>query len=161
MKNKSLLVLVVLCFCFMLFGCQTSKNALSVVLTDITTKDSTIRINYEQEEDYKNKYTDILIKSNQDNQKLKVALELDVYCCIKLEQKDKFYSLSQLIANAKIVKTEYEKYDDAVSKTYIFNSQNDVKLNFVAVVGELNENTNSLVNTFNVSKELTLEVKKT
>ena len=164
MKKRIRLFSILMCACLVLFGCQSSKqNALSVKMVEITSAgstDATIKIDYEQEEDYKNKFTDILVKSDCENQKLKLALELDVYCCIKIEEKDKYYSLSQLIANAKIIKTEYEKYGDFVSKTYIFSAKNDVNLNFVVIVGDFDEETNSLTNTLFVSKELALEVKK-
>ena len=163
MKKRFGVFAILLSFCLLFFGCQDSQNALSVTITDVTSAgstDATIKVDYQEEEEYKDKYADILIKSDCDNQKLKLALELDVYCCIKLEEKDKFYSLTKLIANAKIVKTEYEKYDKIHAKTYIFGSKNDVNLKFVAIVGDLDENTDTLINTLVVSKKLDMEVKK-
>ena len=65
------------------------------------------------------------------------------------------------MANAKIEKTEYENYKTALSKTYILTSEdNDYDITMIAVVGDLDQNTNSLINLKYVSKEVTVNVKK-
>ena len=166
-KFKAIIVI----FSLVLFfgGCKIKQdslvqNAISVTIVDTSgagKNKTTVSVNYEAEKDYENLFTDILIKCTNGNQKVKLAEEPDVSLCIKFEEADKFYSLSKLIANAKIVKTEYENYKTALQKTYIFESEdNEYDITMVAVVGELDENTNSLKNTKLVSDQVTVNVKK-
>ena len=166
-KIKFFTILIVSIFIFC--GCEIKQdvmvnNAISVSIIDVSgagRSEATVNVNYQQEKDYEDLYTDILIKCTNANQKVKLLEEPDVMLCIKFEEADNFYSLSKLMANAKILKTEYENYKTALSKTYILKSEdNEYDITMVAVVGELDENTNSLINLKYVSKEVTVNVKK-
>ena len=156
-------------FCLFFAGCKIesdlqTQNAISVSIIDVSTSgrsEATVNVNYQEEKDYNHLYTDILIKCSNGDQKVKLAEEPDVLLCIKFEQADTYYSLSKLMANAKIVKTEYENYKTALQKTYILSSEdNEYTITMIAVVGELEENTNSLKNIKYVSKEVEVQVKK-
>ena len=164
------LVCILICFCLVFFcGCEIkqdlmTQNAISVSIIDVSgagRSEATVNVNYQQEEDYKDLFTDILIKCSNGDQKVKLAEEPDVLLCIKFEQADTYYSLSKLMANAKILKTEYENYKNALAKTFILSSEdNEYNITMVAVVGELDQSTNSLKNIRYISKELMVTVKK-
>ena len=166
--KKFVAMFMLLCL-FVLGGCEINQdqiiqNAISVTITDVysaSRNETTVNILYQQEDDYKDLFSDILIKCSNGNQKVKLAEEPQVMLCIKFEQADTYYSLSQLMANAKIQKTEYEKYKTALQKTFILSSEdNEYNITMVAVVGELDENTNSLFNLRYISKEVEFDVKK-
>ena len=60
-------------------------------------------------------------------------------------------------------KEKYEKYEDALTKFYLFNFKGDIKLTFRAVVGDIEDNKDKngqiLVGNDRVSDNFTLKIK--
>lgn len=157
-------IIAILCLLTLMFSaCNQEGNALSVSFSNATGAGSTdmvLAVLYEEEKDYKEKYTDLYVKSDTENLTIKIKKELSDFVSIKLENKDTYYSLTKLISNAKIENIAYTKYKDALSVNYIINCEQDCNLTFKAVVGTKAENGLSLLDVIDASKEFTLAVKK-
>ena len=162
MKNLKIFYIFMLIGVVFLSACNVS-NAQSVTFSDITgagSPDTTISVVYQEEYDYKQKATDIYIKSNVDNLIIQIKQELNNFITISLLQKNEYYSLSKLIANAKIDKVNYQNYSKAKNVNIIINSNQDCNLIFKAVVGDLDANGFELQNEIDVSKEFVISIQK-
>ncbi len=167
MKKIFVLVLCV-CLCF-LVGCETETKILSAHISDITGALSTnyaIKVTLDNEERLKEKYVDVQIKSNLDNQVLKFGQELGDNHIIIIPKKDYWYNLTYLISNSNgISKDEgYIKYEEYGDRVFRFSSQNDVKLSFRVVAGQTKQNEQTkeeiLVLSEEISEEVDIDVKK-
>ena len=157
---KKSMVIIWIVFVVIFSACSVEENAISVTFTDITLSGNTnitFFVKYEEEKNYKQKGMDILIKSDKDNVRFKIKKELEDFVEITLPQQNIYYSLSKLMQGNNF---EYVMYKSAVNKNYIINSYDDFNLTLKAVAGELSEYKTMLVDTFDISKEFKLEVKK-
>ena len=163
MKKIRLVVCIVLCFSLVFFaGCKQEGYAQSVTFSDITSagsKDTTFRVNFQNEKDYEKLGVDIWIKSKTAGATFKIKKELENFVLVTLENKDTYYSLSKLICEQKGEEFAYTIYKNAVSKSYIINSENEYNLTLKAVVGEISSYKALLVSPVDVSKEFLLQVK--
>lgn len=149
---------------FIVSACTFGENSICTNFTDITSpgsNDITFKVTFEEEKRYFDKGFDILIKADTNNAEFLIKKELDDFVKITLKDKDTYYSLYKLMADAKNRKFEYITYKNAISKIYIINSQSNFTLTLKAVIGEISQYKSSLLNTFDMSKVFKLNVKKT
>ncbi len=160
---KRLLTFSLVCMMFVFTACSLGENAISVSIYDITSygsKDYTFSVIYQEEPFYENKGSDIYIKSDIENLKLKIKQEYEDFVTIILTNKNEFYSLIKLISAAKDENVKFESYQNVLNSIYIMNSDKDANLFIKAVVGDITESKSMLYNTFDVSKTLKMEIKK-
>ncbi len=141
-------------------GCDLNNNALSVSFQDISqigADKSQIKINYQEEKDYKGKLTDILLKSSQEQTHLTFTIELGETYNLNLTLANTYYSLTKLISDINLKSADFINYEDAISKTFIISSNKPTELTFIAVVAELSQG-EQLVNYFEVSRPFTINV---
>lgn len=161
---KKLSILILALAIFIVSACTFGNNSICANFVDITnpsSTDITFKVTFEEERRYFDKGFDILVKSNENNAEFLIKKELEDFVTIVLKEKDTYYSLYKLMAEAENKKFEYMPYKKAISKIYIINSQNDYLLTFKAVVGEISQYKSSLLNVFDISKVFELNVKKT
>lgn len=157
---KNIIIAILVFASFVMSACANSGNAISVAFSDITSpgsKDITFAVKYQEEKMYEDKGTDILVKADEDNVSFRIKKELGEFIDIVLLQKDRFYSLTKLMQGENY---EYTIYKDAVAKNYIINSNQDFVLTLKAVAGQESEYKTMLLNSFDISKEYKLNVKK-
>ena len=160
---KKLFIIVLTFAMFMVSACGANENHICANFTNITNSgstDITFKVTFEEEKRYFDKGFDILIKSNTDNTEFVIKKELEDFVKITLKEKDTYYSLYRLMADAKNEKFEYTTYKNSVSKIFIINSENDFTLTLKVVAGEISEYKSSLLNIFDISKSFDLDVKK-
>ncbi len=162
-KFKVFFTFLILCMLFTFTACDLGKNAISVSIYDITSsgsKDYTFSVSYQEEDSYENKGSDIYIKSDVDNFKIKIKKEYEDFVTINLKEKDIFHSLTKLISEAKNENVKFLQYQNMLNSTYIINSETDATLEIKAVVGDITESKSMLYNTFDVSNTLKLNIEK-
>lgn len=160
---KKLFIIVLTFAMFMVSACGANEHHICANFTNITNSgstDITFKVTFEEEKRYFDKGFDILIKSNTDNTEFVIKKELEDFAKITLKEKDTYYSLYRLMADAKNEKFEYTTYKNSVSKIFIINSENDFTLTLKVVAGEISEYKSSLLNIFDISKSFDLDVKK-
>lgn len=159
---KKLFIIVLSFTMFMVSACGANENHMCANFTNITNSgstDITFKVTFEEEKRYFDKGFDILIKSNTDTTEFVIKKELEDFVKITLKEKDTYYSLYRLMADAKNEKFEYTAYKNSVSKIFIINSENDFTLTLKVVAGEISEYKSSLLNIFDISKSFDLDVK--
>ena len=152
-------IIVFLLTCLLILSACDGQNALSVSFSDATSSGSTsklIKVVYQEERDYEDKQTDILIKSGTDNFTFTITRELGESYTLNLPSSQTYYSLTKLIADRNLKTASFINYTDALSVSYILTSQGEGELTFLAIVGEDNNN-EMLANSFEVSRPFSLQ----
>ncbi len=170
MKKKFLGVfaIIILCAVFMC-GCQNETELRVAYISDITGALSTnyaVKVVRDKDERVEDKFFDLQLKSNKDEQIVHLNEENGSPIAIFLEKKDTWYNLTYLIGqtNGASVPAKLEKYDKGGSKVYSIKVDNDVELTMRVVVGDEKQNTQTgekiLVLSKEISDEFTLKCKK-
>lgn len=165
MKKFKLIAVILLIGCCM--GACQQRTPMTVTFGDITTSgstDTTFKVNYATETEFKNLYTDLLIRCETGETKLQIAKEYEEFITILIPDSS-WHSLTALIKSAQgeYGKETYGLYKDTVSVTYIINSEENTKVSFKAVVGTVEKNSSGgqlLMNKKEISKQFDLEVLK-
>lgn len=171
MKKIRNLILIVLCVCFsfVLVGCESETKVRSAFISDISGALSTrysIRVALEKDDRVNDKYVDLQIKVDKENQQLLFGEENGDAYTLRLERNDYWYNLNYLISrtNALKVEGEYQNYQDFGTKVFNFSANNDCKLTFRVVAGQEKKNEETgeriLVVSEDISEEVTIDVKK-
>lgn len=157
-------IITLLTMCF-LFGC-TSETPLNVNFKNGTLTGSenyVITAVYLEDKDIRDKFTDILVKSDTSDLNLSFTRELGDTYKIYLENAGTWYSITELISQNET--KDFAKFSQAEATTFIINSEKEANLQFKAVGGDYVYNREisegQLVNTFDVSKVFDLKIEKT
>ena len=112
----------------------------------------------------KEKGVDIYVKCDKKIDNVIVWEEGQEKQSIAFAEKDKWYSMTFLLAMAenKPNTEQFDKFGEALTQTYIFNSTERIKLTFRVVVGDVEPNVQGtgevLTGSMNISKEFVLKV---
>ena len=163
-KNIGIIILV--CFCAIMFSaCTSERTPLSVTFIDVSgamSADHTISIKFSEEKDYKEKYVDILVKSDTDGVELTLFQEFasdDDKIKLKLDKSTGYVSLDEY----KLFNLENEQtdsmvgYGDVLATNLVVNSNKEATLTFLAILGEKVEG--KFKKSAEISKEYTLQVR--
>ena len=164
--SKKIIMVLILCCIMFCCGCSTQRSPISVTFVDISgamSTDHTINIKFSQEDDYKDKYVDILIKSDTDGVELtlfkefssendKIKLKLDIGTGYVSLDEYKLFNLEKEQTDSMV------GYADVLATNLVINSNKDATLTFLAVIGE-NEN-GDFKTISEISKTYTLKVLK-
>ncbi len=171
MKKIERLFLMILCVCFCLTmaACESETKVRSAFISDITgalfTRYS-IKVVLEQDDRVSDKYVDLQIKCDHENQQLLFGEENGNAYTLRLPKSEYWYNLTYLISqtNGAGVEGSYLNYEDFGTKVFNLSSNNDCKLTFRVVAGQMKttEQTGEklLVLSEDISEEVTMEVKK-
>lgn len=150
---------------FVLCGC--ARETIVAFVRDGTSAGSdnyTININFVEDSEFEEKSIDVLIKSNTDNLSLTFKREFDEDTELFIENKDEWYSLTNLINTySSSIQEDYMPYIERSNMTLVIKSSQEAILKIKVVCGD--ETTNSqeqiiLVNQVDVSKEFSLDLGK-
>ncbi len=166
--KKCILIILCVCFCFLCVGCESQTSINAAHISDITSTKSTdygIKVTVDEDKRLEEKYIEIQLKASKENQTLTLGQELGSTYTIKIPKSDYWYNLSYLISQTNGVgtKTEYTPFKEYGSKVFMFSCDNDVKLTFRVVAGDVQEAESGdkvLVLSEPISKEVDLEIKK-
>lgn len=124
----------------------TAPGSSNYVITTIFLEDKRIH----------DKLTDIFILADSDETSLSIGKELGNKSQIFLSEKNKWYSLSDLMRQKST--PDFSTFAKAQTTTYIINAKEPVKLKFKAVGGTLNQDNSALTNLFKVSEIFELDI---
>lgn len=164
----SLTVALMICVCGVgLMACENATEIRAVSITEITTAGSDnygIRISYAEDKRIEKKGTDIQIKCDKKIDNVVVWHEGQDKRSIAFGEKDRWYSLTTLLAfsDNKPNTEKFEEFGEALTKTLLFNSGEKIKLTFRVIVGDIEPNIQEtgevLTGSVDVSKEFVLKV---
>lgn len=167
--KKFLVIFLCVCFSFLALGCESETQLRVATITQTSSPLSTqysIKVVLEEDDRVAERFVDLQIKSDKENQTLRFGEENGDAYTIVLKEKDYWYNLTYLISqtNGVGVEGKYEKYSDYGNRIYNFSSQNDVTLTFRVVAGKEKTNQDTgekiLVVGEDISKEVKIKVKK-
>lgn len=167
--ERLFLVILCVCFCFTMAACESETKVRCAFISDMTGPLSTrysIKVVLEQDDRVLDKYVDLQIRADQENQQLMFGEENGDEYTLKLPKSDYWYNLTYLISqtNGAGIEGNYLNYEDFGTKVFNFSANNDCKLTFRVVAGQTktNEQTGEeiLVLAEDISEEVTVEVKK-
>lgn len=163
------LILPIFCFvAIFMMGCENSTNLRCATIREITSAGSEnygVSVSFMEDERVKEKFVDVQVKANEECQ-LVFWEENGEKMTLNLYKKDDWYSLTSLIAIAqdKPNTEKFMPFKDAVTKTYIFNSEKPVELTLRVVAGDVEENSQKtgdvLVGSEDISDEFKLKIQK-
>jgi hypothetical protein len=162
-KRQLLLTFMFIFLLSVLTACQ--NEPILAYFADGTSAGSdnyTINVDFLEDNRFKDNYVDILLKSDIDNLTLDFKKEFDENLEITINQKEKWYSLTQLIVSAGS-EEEFEKLIDKIDMTLVIKSEQDAKLKLKAVCGDKHENSQGetmLINLTNISDEFVVDLGK-
>ncbi|MGI5842055.1 MAG: hypothetical protein ACOX6H_02015 [Christensenellales bacterium] len=165
MKKKFILAFV-LCFCFLtLFAC--AKEPIVAFFTDGTSAGSdnyTVNVDFADDKRFEKKFVDILLSSDTDNLQIVFKREFDEDTTLVLPEKDKWYSLTELLGKQNADNEEgFKPFNDKSDMTLVIQSDQDAFLKMKAVAGDVQENSQAqdiLINQVDISKEFVLDLGK-
>lgn len=166
--KKLFLIIICVCFCFM-SGCETETELRCAYISEMTgalSTDYAIKVVLDEDDRTQDKYVDLQIMSDKEEQILSFGQEGKESFSICLPKSNYWYNLTYLVSKTNGANAEggYEKYEDFGNRIYLFSAQNDVELNFRIVVGDKKTNQDSgeeiLVLSEPVSEEVKVSVKK-
>ena len=167
-KNIILIFLCIVLIGTCLVGCEKSTQINAVSFSEITaagSKNYAVRVSYSSDKRLEGKGTDVQIKFSKLG-KITIWNEGEEKIEYEIKDYDEWYSLTKIFADAKEEtkdKEQYEKYEDALTKFYLFNYKGDIKVTLRAVVGDIEDNKDKsgqiLVGTDRVSDNFTLKIK--
>lgn len=165
--SKVFITFLLLVTSVFMFACENSTILKCASISEITSAGSSnyaIKVNFYKDSRLEGKSVDIQVKSN------KIA---EVICWQENSEKltlnftdyDEWFSLTSLICDAqsKIGQEQFELFEDAASKTYIFNSEEELTLTFRVVAGQSEDNSSStgqiIVGSETISSQFNLKIK--
>ena len=166
MKNKFLVLILLVFTLSFLAGCEKSTQLRTAYIREITMAGSDnygVRITYDTDDRLEGKSTDVQIKFNNIGT-IKIGEEFQEKFEYKIEDYDEWYSMTAILAQAKgkAGEEKFEKYEEAISKTYQFQYDGQMKITLRVVVGDSEENSAGngeiLVGSESVSENFTLKI---
>lgn len=148
----------------MLSAC--SEDPILAYFTDGTSAGSdiyTINVDYDEDSRFESKYVDLLIKSDTDNLIILFKREFDEDTELVLEEKDRWYSITNLLTHQKGVKEEFQAFKGKADDTLVIESEQDAFATLKVVIGDIKENSQNeeiLINQTDVSKEYVIDLGK-
>lgn len=147
-------------------GCELpQRKPLTVTFVDVSgamSTDHTIKVSFAEEKDYKEKFIDILVKTDKDVQLtlFQQFAKDDDKIVLNITKDMGYISLDEYkLFNLEEVQTDsMVGYGDALETTLVVNSNKDATLIFLAVLGEKEDGSFKKVGV--VSKEYILNVKE-
>ncbi len=167
MKKISLFSFI-LVFCLFLVGCENSTMLRTAYITEITSagsKNYGVRINYAEDSRLEGKGTDVQVKFEKRG-KVNIWKDGDDKIEYYVEESDEWYSLTHIFAEEKEgvkSKEKFEKYEEVIGKTYLFNYDGKMVITIRVVVGDVEDNGDKtgeiLVGSEPISEQFKLKIK--
>ncbi len=167
-KGLLILMMVMLVSCGVMFGCEKSTQIRCASISEITaagSKNYGVRVSYSDDKRLKGKGTDVQIKFSKVGT-IKIWKENQEKFDYIIEDYDEWYSMTHIFNEADestVNGDKFEKIEDALTKTYLFNFDGSIKVTFRVVVGDIEENSEGngeiLVGSQPVSNNFTLKIK--
>ncbi len=168
MKKLSLISLL-FAICFIFVGCENSTQLRTAYISEITSagsKNYGVRINYAEDKRLKGKGTDVQVKFEKTG-KVTIWKEGDDKIEYYVEESDEWYSMTHIFAkegkDGVQSLDKFEKYEEVIGKTYLFNYDGAMTISIRVVVGDIEENGSNtgeiLVGSEAVSDQFKLKIK--
>lgn len=161
---KKTFLFVLLCFMLLtLISC--ARQPIVAFLIEGTSAGSdlyTVNLSFVEDELFKDKYVDILIKSSVDNLSITFKKEFEEDCDLFVENKDDWQSLTNLINISNSNQDEkFMPYNEKENETLFFESNTEATLTIKVVAGDKmtnSEDVEILVNQVDISRKFNLDI---
>lgn len=167
MKKSSFLALFLLILTpIFLFACENATMIRTAVISEITavgSKNYGVRISFANDSRLEEKSVDVQVKFNKTGEIL-FWEENNEKLTFVIDEVDEWYSLTNLIAKAndREGSEDFEKHNEARTRTYLFNFEGRININIRVVAGEKEENSSQtgyiLVGSEPISDQFTLKL---
>lgn len=163
---KSAIVMTLLC-AFILVGCENSTEIRAAAFSDISVSGSDnygVGVKFQTDKRLESKYVDIQVKANKAIENISIWEDNGVKYTFNFEEKDSWKSITTILVHGKEKPNteEFEKFDKANARRYLFSAKEKVELTFRVVVGDIEDNAQKtgkvLVSTEQISDEFKLKV---
>lgn len=169
MKKRSIIFSLTFMFCALIFltACENSTQLNCATINEITSAGSenyAVRISFQEDKRIKDKGVDVQIKFSEIGN-VKFWEEYGEKLDFNIEEKDRWYSLTSLIVQAKdrANSEKFVVFSEAQTKTYLFSSEKAVNITMRVIVGDIKQNSlkmgEILVGSEPISSEYTLKIK--
>jgi hypothetical protein len=172
-RNLFALIMLSVALCAFLMGCEQSTQIIASSISEITSagsKNYGVRISYSDDKRLNGKGCDTQIKFNKTGT-ITIWLEGQEKIEYEIEDIDEWFSLTTIFAKAtkqseevenEKTNVKFEKFEDSLSKTYLFNFDGSINITFRVVVGEITDSSDDtgeiLVETEPISNQFTLKM---
>lgn len=168
MKKGIVIITAVMLFaCSLMFACEKSTQIRTASISEITSagsKNYGVKVSYCEDKRLKGKGTDVQIKFSKTGT-ITIWQEGKEKFDYVIDDFDEWQSMTHILNSAYTPDKgdKIEKYEDALSKTYLFNYDGKMNVTFRVVVGQIEKNSDEtgeiLVGTQAVSDNFTLKIK--
>ena len=165
-KNRYFALFLLILLPIFVFGCENATFVRTAVITEITavgSKNYGVRISFARDSRMEEKEVDVQVKFNKTGE-LTFWEENGERLNFVIEEVDEWYSLANLIAVAKNREgfEDFEKHNEARTRTYLFNFDGRININMRVVAGEKELNSAEtgyvLVESEPISDQFTLKI---
>ena len=166
-KLKILTIFFVIFSCFGIVGCEDATKLNTAVISEITSagsKNYGVRISFFNDSRMEEKSVDVQLKFSKTGE-ITFWEENNDKLTFEIVEEDEWYSVTTLIAKAKDESgtEDFEKHNEAMTRTYLFNFDGNIEINIRAVAGQKTENEEEtgyiLVGSEPISQQFTLKIK--
>lgn len=168
MKKKIYAIaLLIFAISLFLYGCEKSTQLTTAHIREITMAGSEnygVRVTYAEDKRLNGKGTDVQIKFDNIGT-IKIGKEGEEKFEYRIKDYDEWYSMTAIFAQqeGKVGQEKFEKYEDALTKTYLIEYAGSIKITFRVVAGDIEENSEGsgeiLAGSEPVSDQFTLKIK--
>ena len=143
-KRAFLLTFLLILSCFFVFSCENATEIRTATISEITasgSKNYGVRVSFMNDSRLREKYVDVQVKFNKIGQII-FWEEHNERLTFEIDEIDEWYSLTSLIVNAKEQNgtEDFEKHNEALARTYLFNYDGSINVDIRVVAGEKEEN---------------------
>ena len=166
-KLKILTIFFVIFSCFCIVGCEDATKLNTATISEITSagsKNYGVRISFFNDSRMEEKYVDVQLKFNKTGE-ITFWKENNDKLTFVIEEEDEWYSVETLVAKAKDEggTEDFEKHNEAMTRTYLFNYDGNIEINIRAVAGQKTANEEEtgyiLVGSEPISQQFTLKIR--
>ena len=167
MKKYKFFIIFIAIFAFLaLSACESATTLKTASISEITaagSKNYGVKISFANDSRLEGKWVDVQVKFNKLGT-LTLWEEHNEKLQFEIDEVDEWYSLTSIFVNAKgSPNTEdFEKHNQALTRTYLFNYDGKININFRVVAGEKEENSDGsgyiLVGSEPISDQFVLKI---
>ena len=165
-KNQIFALFLLILSPLLLYACENATLIRTATITEITavgSKNYGVRVTFANDKRLDEKSVDIQVKFNKIGE-INFWEENGEKVNLKIDEIDEWYSLTTLVSKAKNQdgQEDFEKHNEARTRTYLFNFDGRININIRAVAGDKEQNSAEtgyvLVGSEPISDQFTLKL---
>jgi len=156
-----------LLFSIIFIGCENTTNIRAASFSDISVSGADsygVSIKFQSDKRLEGKYVDVQVKADKVIDNITIWLDGGTKYTFNFEEKDSWQSITSILVNGqeKPNTEEFEKFEEATGRRYLFSAKEKVTLTFRVMAGDTQDNSQGtgkvLVSSEPISNEFKLKV---